>query len=246
MSQNTVLVIFAVINVIVVGIFTATILRQYVRRHRESQLYWTIALLMAFVATLAYILMVLGDPTSQMGIFYFRLYYTLGAALTPAWLGLGSVALVAGKRLVRTVGILFGAASLWAVIAISDASLNLTALSQIAGTPGTGILQPENGSWLFTIIILNTLGVLLLAGVAIYSGWQLLRRQASVAGFQSKNLLLANILVLAGSLFNAAAGTLARGFGLSSSFWLIMALGWIIFYWGVLLTGKRKRAEKPL
>jgi len=246
MSQNTVLVIFAVINVIVVGIFTATILRQYVRRHRESQLYWTIALLMAFVATLAYILMVLGDPTSEMGIFYFRLYYTLGAALTPAWLGLGSLALVAGKRLVRTVGILLGGASLWAVIAISDASLNLTALSKIAGTPGTGILQPENGPWLFTIIILNTLGVLLLASVAIYSGWQLMRRKTSVAGFQPKNLLLANVLILAGSLFNAAAGTLARGFGLSSSFWLVMALGWIIFYWGVLLTGKRKRAEKSL
>lgn len=246
MSQNTVLVIFAIINVIVVGIFAATILRQYVRRHRESQLYWTIALLMAFVATLAYIFMVLGDPTSQMGIFYFRLYYTLGAALTPAWLGLGSLALVAGKRLVRTIGILLGAASLWAVIAISDASLNLTALSQVAGTPGTGILQPETGPWLFTIIILNTLGVLLLAGVAIYSGWQLMRRRASVAGFRPKNLLLANILILAGSLFNAAAGTLARVFGLSSSFWLIMALGWIIFYWGVLLTGKRKRAEKPL
>ena len=41
-----------------------------------------------------------------------------------------------------------------------------------------------------------------------------------------------------------AAGTLARVFGLSSSFWLVMALGWIIFYLGVLLTGKR-RAPAP-
>ncbi|HEX4715209.1 MAG TPA: hypothetical protein VH164_09810, partial [Ktedonobacteraceae bacterium] len=98
MSQNAILVIFAVINVIVVGIFAATILRQYVQRRREAQLYWTIALLMAFVATLAYIFMVVGTPTSQVGIFYVRLYYTLGAALTPAWLGLGSLALVTSKR----------------------------------------------------------------------------------------------------------------------------------------------------
>jgi hypothetical protein len=244
MSQNAILVIFAVINVIVVGVFAATILRQYVQRRREAQLYWTIALLMAFVATLAYIFMVVGTPTSQVGIFYFRLYYTLGAALTPAWLGLGSLALVTSKRVARTVGFLLGGASLWAVVAISDASLNMTALSNIAGTPGTGILQPENGPWLITIIVLNTLGVALLAGVAIYSGWQLLRRRASVAGFYPGNLLWANVLILVGALFNGAAGTLARVFGLSSSFWLVMALGWIIFYLGVLLTSKRKAISK--
>jgi hypothetical protein len=239
MAQNTLLVTFAIINVIVVGIFTGTILSQYMRRRRESQLYWTIALLMAFVATLAYILLVLGDPTSETGKFYFRLYYVLGAALTPAWLGLGSLALVTGKRIARTCCFLLCGASLLAVVTISDAPMDLAALSKVAGTPGTGILEP--GPWLPTIIVLNTLGVLLLVGVAIYSGWQLLRRRASVAGFYPGNLLWANVLILAGALFNAAAGTLARTLGLSSSFWLIMALGWIIFYVGVVLTGRRKR-----
>ena len=241
MSQNAILVIFAVINVVVVGVFAATILRQYLRRQREAQLYWTLALLMAFFATLAYILMVANTPTSQMGIFYFRLYYTLGAALTPAWLGLGSLALVTSKRVARTFCFLLVGASLLAVVTISEASIDQTALSKIAGTPGTGILQP--GGWLPTIIVLNTLGVLALVGVAIYSGWKLLRHQASVAGFHPGNLLWANLLILAGALFNAAAGTLARAFGLSSSFWLVMALGWIIFYMGVLLIGRRRPAS---
>ena len=238
MTQNAVLFIFAIINVIVVAIFAGTILRQYVRRRRESQLYWTLALLMAFVATLAYILMVASTPTSQMGIFYFRLYYTLGAALTPAWLGLGSLALVLGKRVVRTCCFLLIGASLLAVVTISEAQIDMAALGKVAGTPGTGVLEP--GPWLVTLIILNTLGVLFLVGVAAYSGWQLLRRQASVAGFRPGNLLWANMLILAGALFNAAAGTLARVFGLSSSFWLVMALGWVIFYLGVLLTSKRR------
>lgn len=240
MSQNVILFVFAIINVLVVAVFTGTILRQYLRRRRESQLYWTLALLMAFVATLAYILMVASTPTSQMGIFYFRLYYTLGAALTPAWLGLGSLALVLGKRFVRTCCFLLCGASLLAVVTISEAQINLPALARVAGTPGTGVLDP--GPWLITLIILNTLGVIVLVGVAIYSGWQLLRRKASVAGFQPGNLLWANVLILAGALFNGAAGTLARVFGLASSFWLVMALGWIIFYLGVLLTGKRKAA----
>ncbi len=241
MSQNSVLFAFAIINLLVVAIFTGTILRQYVRRRRESQLYWTLALLMALVATLAYILMVISTPTSQTGVFYFRLYYTLGAALTPAWLGLGSLALVVGKRLVRTCCFLLCGASLLAVVTISEARINVSALSKIAGSPGTGVLEP--GPWLVTLIILNTLGVVLLAGVAVYSGWQLVRRQASVAGFHPGNLLWANVLILAGSLCNGAAGTLARVFALNSSFWLIMALGWIIFYLGVLLTSKRKVAS---
>lgn len=244
MAQDMVLFIFAIINVIVVGVFTATILRQYVRRRREAQLYWTIALLMAFIATLAYICMVLVTPTSQMGIFYFRLYYTLGAALTPAWLGLGSLALVAGKRVARTFCFLLGGASLLAVVTVSSASIDMNLLSSVAGTPGTGILKP--GAWLPTLIVLNTLGVVALAGVALYSGWQLMRRRASVAGFHTGNLLWANVLIFVGAMFNAAAGTLARAFGLSSSFWLIMALGWIIFYLGVLLTGRRKRVLSKL
>ncbi len=113
------------------------------------------------------------------------------------------------------------------------------ALSNVAGTPGTGVLEP--GAWLPILIILNTLGVVALVGVAIYSGWQLWRSRAGKSDTRAGNLLLENVLILTGALFNAAAGTLARAFGLSSSFWLIMALGWIIFYLGVLFTGKRRR-----
>ncbi|MGH2482285.1 MAG: hypothetical protein ACRDHW_21760, partial [Ktedonobacteraceae bacterium] len=119
MSQNTLLLIFAIINVIVLGIFAGTILRQYVQRRREAQLYWSLALLMAFFATLAYIFLVIGTPTSAMGKFYFRLYYVLGAALTPAWLGLGSIALVTGKRTARTCLFLLCLLSLIAVVTIS-------------------------------------------------------------------------------------------------------------------------------
>lgn len=239
MSQNTFLLIFAIINVIVIGIFASTILRQYVQRRREAQLYWSLALLMALGATLAYIFLVTGTPTSDMGKFFFRLYYVLGAALTPAWLGLGSVALVTGKRTARTCLFILCLVSLLAVVTISEAPMNLTALAQVAGTPGTGILQPA--AWLPTLIVLNTAGVVAIVGVALYSGWQLLRRHAQVAGVRTRNLLWANVLILSGALCDAAAGTLARLVGLSSGFWLIMALGWSIFYVGVLMTGQRKR-----
>ncbi|HXZ04476.1 MAG TPA: hypothetical protein VEH81_06555, partial [Ktedonobacteraceae bacterium] len=187
MTNNAILLLFAIINVVVTGLFAGAVLRQYMRRKRTSQLYWSIALIMAFLATLAYVLMVIVGPTSSFGVVLFRLYYIFGAALVPAWLGLGSIALVASARVTRVCLIVLVALSLLAVVLISTATIDMSKLSQIAGTPGTGILEP--GAWLVTIIILNTLGVLAVVGVALYSGWKLIRRQSSVAGMQTINLL---------------------------------------------------------
>jgi hypothetical protein len=58
------------------------------------------------------------------------------------------------------------------------------------------------------------------------------------------HLLWANVLILAGDLLNAAAGTSAR-LGLNNVFWLIMASGWLVFFTGVLLTGHRAAVTKP-
>jgi len=237
MTNNSILLLFAIINVVVTGLSAGVVLRQYVRRRRASQLYWSIALIMAFLATLAYVLMVIVGPTSSAGIVFFRIYYILGGALVPAWLGLGSIALVASPRITRICLIVLSALSVLAIVLISTATINISNLSHIAGTPGTGILNP--GAWLVTIIVLNTLGVLAVVGVAVYSGWKLARRQSSVAGIQTINLLWANVMILVGVLLNAAAGTLSRFFGLDSSFWIIQALGWTVFFGGVLLASRR-------
>lgn len=238
MTNNAILLLFALINVIVIGLFAGVVLRQYTQKHRASQLYWSIALIMAFVATLAYVLMVIAQPASSAGIALFRLYYIFGAALVPAWLGLGSIALVTGPRVTRISLAVLCVLSLLAIVLIATAGINMHNLSKVAGTPGTGILQP--GAWLVTIIVLNTLGVLAVVGVAIYSAWKLIQRQSNVSGFHPVHLLWANILILVGDLLNAAAGTLARFFGLESSFWLIMAAGWAVFFAGVLMASRRR------
>lgn len=237
MTSNSILMLFAIVNVVVTGLFAGAVLRQYIRRRRASQLYWSIALIMAFLATLAYVLMVIVQPTSDAGIALFRLYYILGASLVPAWLGLGSIALVTSPRVTRICLIALSVLSVLAIALISTATITISKLSHVAGTPGTGVLKP--GVWLATIITLNTLGVMAVVGVAVYSAWKLVRRQSSVAGIQTSNLLWANILILLGDLLNAAAGSLASFFGLESSFWLIMAFGWIVFFGGVLLASRR-------
>ncbi|HLX58757.1 MAG TPA: hypothetical protein VKR83_17190 [Ktedonobacteraceae bacterium] len=242
MSNNTILLVFAIVNVLVTGLFAAVVSRQFAQRRRNYQLFWMIALLMAFFATLSYIIMIISGSTSGAGAVFFRLYYILGAALAPSWLGLGSIALVANRPVTRTCLAVLTLLSLLDAVLIAINPIDMHILSQVAGTPGTGILQP--GFWLILTIILNTLGVLAVVGVAVYSGWKLWRRQSEVAGFNPGNLLWANVLILVGDLLNAAAGTTARAFGLSSSFWLVMAAGWIVFFIGVLLTGRRAAASK--
>ncbi|HVB73127.1 MAG TPA: hypothetical protein VNE38_06175 [Ktedonobacteraceae bacterium] len=243
MSSNTILLIFAIVNVVVTGLFASAVLNQFVQRRRIYQLYWMIALLMAFFATLSYVFMIIVGPTSGAGIVFFRAYYILGAALAPSWLGLGSIALVTGARVTRICLAVVSILSVITAVIIAISPLDIHALSQVAGTPGTGILQNQ-AAWLPLTITLNSLGVLAVVGVAIYSGWKLLRRQSSVAGFHPGNLLLANVLILIGDLLNAAAGTTARAFGLSGSFWLVMTAGWIVFFSGVMLASKRSATDK--
>lgn len=236
---NAILLIAPAVNVIVTAIFAGVILRQFLRRHRLHQLYWSIALSMAFLATLFYVCMLVVQPTSGAGILFFRLYYILGGALMPSWLGLGSLALVCNPRVTRICLVVLSILSVLAAVLIFQAAINLPRLSQIAGTPGTGTL--ERGAWLVMTIILNTSGVVAVIGVAAYSGWKLVRRQSQVAGLHTVNLLWANVLILSGAVLNGAAGSLARFLGLQSTFWLIMAAGWIVFFIGVLLTGRRAR-----
>jgi hypothetical protein len=240
--NNAWLLIFPLINVVVTALFAGTILRQYVQRHRIYQLFWSVALSMGFLGTLAYVLMVAAGPTSSAGVVFFRLYYILGAGLTPSWLGMGSVALVASKRIRNICLALLCVLSLLAIIFIGLAGIDMQQLGHVAGTPGTSILLPAFGAWTLTIIIANTLGVLAVVGVALYSAWKLVRRQATVAGFHAGNLFWANILIVVGDLLNGLAGATARVFG--NGFWLIMALGWIVFFSGVLLTSAA-RSRRP-
>ncbi len=235
--NNPILLLYPTVNVVVTALFAGVVLHQYMQRHRIYQLYWAIALSMAFLATLAYVLMIAVQPTSVVGALFFRIYYIFGAALMPAWLGLGSIALVTSARVTRVCLVILCILSVLAAVLISISNVDIHKLSQVVGTSGAGILQ--NGAWLPTIITLNSLGALAVAGVAIYSGWKLLRRQSNVAGFRTNNLLWVNVLILLGVALISLAGSRARFFGAEGSFWLVMALGWVVFFFGVLLSSRR-------
>ena len=198
---------------------------------------------MAFLATVAYICMLLVTPTSGAGVFFFRIYYLFGGTVMPAWLGLGCISLAGWRRLTRALVGIVSFLSFIGLTFIFDATINMSQLARIAGTPGTGTLNP--GPWLIITIVLNTFGAAAVAWVAVYSGWKLLRRQQSIAGLTTGTMLWANVCIFAGAILDAVAGSLARLLGLESSFWLIMALGWIVLFAGVILASRRPRFALP-
>lgn len=242
MNNTVFLLVAAAVNMLVTGVFATVVLRQYLSRQRSYQLYWSIALSMAFLATLAYVGMIVVQPTSTGGVLLFRSYYALGGAVMPAWLGLGSIALVSKKRVADICFVALSVLSVLAVLLVFLAKVDMAKLHMIAGTPGTGILEP--GAWLIMVIVLNTAGVVAVAGVALYSGWKLLRRQKSLAGGRTSNILWANIFIFVGAILNGAAGSLARFLEIQNIFWLIMAAGWIVLFVGVVLASRRSQSTK--
>lgn len=241
---NTLLLLFPAINVIVTGMFAWMILQQYRRRQRKQQLYWSIALSMAFIATLAYIGMVIAHPTSIGGMMLFRLYYALGGSIMPAWLGLGSIALIGKEKVVDICYRILVVLSTIAFALVFMGKIDIAALSKIAGTPGTGTIEP--GPWLISTIVLNTAGVVAVAGIALYSGWKLYRKQSQMGDMSTKHILWANVLIFCGAILDAVAGSLARFLGIQNTFWLIMAVGWIVLFMGVRKASQRSRQGQSM
>jgi hypothetical protein len=129
--------------------------------------------------------------------------------------------------------------SVLVAVLIFTSGLDRQHLANVAGTPGAGILQ--SGAAITILVILNTLGLLAVAGVAAYSGWKLLRRQASMGGLRIQRVVWANGCILIGAVLNGTAGSLAF-LRIQSTFWFIMALGWIVLFAGVLLASRRSSA----
>lgn len=199
--------------------FAFQLYKQYQERRRAHQLWWTVSMVQAFIASAAYILTVVlnGHPV------FFKIYYIFGALMVAAYLGLGSVHLVASPGLARlcTAGVLLftvlGAAG------ILVAPVNVSELVSLNGGAGKGVLESK-GLWLGQLIVMNLFGTLAVVIPALVSAVRLSRRQAS-PGFARGNVLIA-----LGVLTIGAAGSAARlGAG---GFWLTMALGYVITYLG--------------
>jgi len=164
----------------------------------------------------------------------YRLWYLFGAILVAAWLGQGTVYLLAKKKwanilmAVLVIGSLFGAYKVFN--AELDPSLLTTSVhtgSELSGhaivTDGVRSLTP----------IFNLYGTMFLVGGAVYSAWLFFRKRILL------HRTIGNILIAVGAIAPAFGGAFSR-MGIPAALYIGELLGAILMFIGF------RRATTPI
>lgn len=214
---------------VITFLFTVRLYGQYGDRRRPHHLLWAISMGEACLASLAYLLSTAlgGNPL------LFKVYYALGALMVAAYLGLGSVYLVASPAVARAC---LGFVLVFTVLGVGGvlaAPVNMDVLATLNGDAGRGVLG-NRALWLPQMIAMNTFGTVGVVVPALVSGLRALRQR------MAWDAALGTILIAAGVLVNAAAGTAARlGAG---GFWLTMVVGYAVMFAGFTRVGRAEEA----
>jgi MFS family permease len=164
----------------------------------------------------------------------YRMWYLFGAILVAAWLGQGTVYLLAKRRWANITMVILGLGSLYATIRIFGAEIDPSLLttsvhtgSELSGhaivTPGIRTLTP----------LFNIYGVVTLVGGAVYSAWIFYRKRVLL------HRTIGNILIAVGALAPAFGGSFSR-FGVPGALYMGELIGAILMFAGFL------RATTPM
>jgi hypothetical protein len=158
----------------------------------------------------------------------FRLWYLFGAILVAAWLGQGTVYLLANRNLAHGLMILLLLSSIYGLFRVFGAELDpnlmTTSLhtgSEMSGhaiiTPGVRTLTP----------FFNLYGTVALVGGAAYSAWIFWRKRILL------HRTIGNLLIAVGAMLPAFGGAFSR-FGISGALYIGEFLGAILLFIGFI------------
>lgn len=225
-----------ILSTLVTFAFAVAVFNRYRYKHGSHLLMWGIGLILYGVGTLMEV--VLAFTFSPLAL---KLWYLSGAMLTAAWLGQGTVFL-----LVRRRGVAQAMAAGLAVVSLVAVALVLAApvtsaaagfdVGQAVSAQYKDILLRSSAITILTIL-LNIYGTLALVGGALYSAFLFWRKRVLA------NRLLGNILIAAGALMPAMAGSLVKA-GLADWLYVSELLGAVLMYAGFVQATSGKVAER--
>ncbi len=205
-------------------IFAFLILKRFVTRRGLHLLLWGIGMIFYGIG---------GFCEGYYGAFgwnalVFRLWYLFGAILVAAWLGQGTVYLLAKRKWAHGLMIVLALGSIYGLIRVFGAALDPTLMttslhtgSEMSGhaivTPGVRTLTP----------FFNIYGTLTLVGGAAWSAWIFWRKRVLL------HRTIGNILIAVGAMLPAFGGTFSR-MGLSGALYLSELLGAVLMFVGFL------------
>ncbi len=208
-------------------VFTLMVLDQFLRRRKTYQIVWTVGL---FLFCLAAFAQFLGSAYGwRENVNYYRVWYLCGAMGTSAFLGMGTIFLMAPPKVARAVLGLLVFFFLVAGILVFTAAVDISALpaEPTQEVKGTGfptyirVLTP----------FFNIFGAGFLAFGAAQSAWTFWRKRLKLYR------VVSNCFIFAGALVASAAGTIER-FNLSGSdaFSMATLLGVTLIFIGFLIS----------
>ena len=211
-------------------VFAVFVLRRYSQKRGTHLLIWGIGLVFYGIG---------GFCEAHYGAFgwsplIFRLWYLFGAFLVAAWLGQGTVYLLAKRRWAQGSMVVLVVASLYGLIRVFGAELDPSQMtasvhtgSELSGhaivTPGVRVLTP----------FFNLYGTLALVAGAAYSAWLFWRKRILL------HRTIGNILIAVGAMLPAFGGTLSR-YGIPRALYWGELLGVLLMFAGFL------RATTPM
>jgi len=205
-------------------VFAFFVFRRYLERKGPHLLLWGIGMVFYGIG---------GFCEAYYGAFgwnplIFRLWYLFGAILVAAWLGQGTVYLLARRKWANGLMVLLALGSLYGLIRVFGAQLDpdlMTAGVHTGGelsghaivTPGVRVLTP----------FFNLYGTATLVGGAAWSAWIFWRKRILL------HRTIGNILIAIGAIAPAFGGTFSR-FGLSGALYLGELLGAVLMFVGFI------------
>jgi hypothetical protein len=211
-------------------LFAVLVFRRYLARRGTHLLLWGIGMVFYAIG---------GFCEGYYGAFgwspvIFRLWYLFGAILVAAWLGQGTVYLLAKRRWANITMVILAVASLYAVIRVFAAELDPTLMttSLHTGSELSGHAIVSSGIRTLTPFF-NLYGTVTLVGGAAYSAWIFWRKRILL------HRTIGNILIAAGALLPAFGGTFSR-MGVPSALYLGELLGAVLLFAGFV------RATTPM
>ena len=213
--------IIPLISAIISFIFGMTILDQYFARRQPFQLLWTIGLFMYGISAFTEFY----TETYGLHLIMFRLWYLFGAICVAAFLGQGTVYLLAKRSTAHIMMAIVVVISLYSAFRLFIPNINLgtatTLTDKIIVPTDVGVLTG----------LMNVYGTVTLVGGALYSAWIFWRKRILPYRVQS------NVLIAIGALLPAIGGSLLKlGAAHGATFYILELSGVIIIFIGFLRT----------
>lgn len=213
------------LSTIITFAFTVAVYNRYRQRGGIHLLLWAIGLLFYGLGTLSEVILSL-----TFNLFVLKLWYLMGAMLTAAWLGMGSVYLLVRKgNTAMVITWILAAVSLLATILVFVAPQTSSAYTvALPASEQYKDIFARSGLIILFTILLNIYGTLTLVGGAIYSAFLFWRKKILV------NRMFGNILIAAGALSPAMGGSFLKA-GLTDMLYLSELIGAILMFIGFLM-----------